>query len=669
MNPLTLLRTEAPGRIEELLDLRQSGRPESAWAWICRNVIRPDQEPDQHLALYRWVYGLKESDGFPRPAWIPDDATVRDANITALCRQPGLDGPRAFQTWSVENRADFWALMLRSLDIRFERDPATIRDDGREGGPARWLPGSRFNPAASCFLAPPEKTAITLGREDGTLEHVSYRELRVLADRVANGLRETGIAPGDPVAVILPMTVESVAIYLGILLAGAVAVSIADSFAASEIATRLRISRTRLVFTRDVLVRNGKEIPLYPRVCDAGTWPAVVIPIGDTSQTALRDGDRNWCEFLSGNDSFTPVARKPDDTLGILFSSGTTADPKAIPWTSTTPLKCAADAFIHHDIHPGDRVCWPTNLGWMMGPWLIFASLINRATMALFAGIPQQPEFLTFVRQAEVTMLGVIPSLVRTWRENRDLEQVDWRCVRTFSSTGECSDPSDMFYLMSRAGFRPVIEYCGGTEIGGGYIAGTVARPAIPGTFNLPACGLDLVILDEAGRPGAKGEVFLSGPSIGLSSRLLNADHDAVYHAGVPDHPKSGRLRRHGDHLEALPGGYFRALGRHDDSMNLGGIKIGSAEIERAVCLAPGVHEAAAIALDNAGPARLVVFAVASPGCEADVDELHTRMDAAIREHLNPLFKIHQVHLVDRLPRTASNKVMRRTLRGRLQPG
>ena len=169
----------------------------------------------------------------------------------------------------------------------------------------------------------------------------------------------------------------------------------------------------------------------------------------------------------------------PDRVTNVLFSSGTTGDPKAIPWTQLTPVKAAMDGHFHHDIHPGDVVAWPTNLGWMMGPWLIYASLVNGAAMALHDDAPTGRDFADFVAEAGVTVLGVVPSLVAAWRSGGVLdpdaeEPVDWTGLRLLSSTGEASNPDDMRWLMGAAGGKPVIEYCGGTEIGGGYITGTV---------------------------------------------------------------------------------------------------------------------------------------------------------------------------------------------------
>ncbi|MGH9379703.1 MAG: AMP-binding enzyme, partial [Thermoanaerobaculia bacterium] len=155
-------------------------------------------------------------------------------------------------------------------------------------------------------------------------------------------------------------------------------------------------------------------------------------------------------------------------------------------------------------------------------------------------------------------------------------------------------------------------------------------------------------------------------PSIGLSQELLNADHHEVYFAGCPAGPEGEVLRRHGDSLERLPGGFFRSRGRADDAMNLGGIKVSPLEIEQVLDRHPAVYETAAVAVQAHGEASdsLVVWAVPK---EAGVDDKHLlgALDERLRRELNPLFRIHEVRLVDRLPRTASNKLMRRELRQR----
>jgi acetyl-CoA synthetase len=426
------------------------------------------------------------------------------------------------------------------------------------------------------------------------------------------------------------------------------------------------LSQAVAVFTQDVCLRGGKEFPLYANMIKAGAPTTIVLPAENSLSLPLRSGDCSWTDFLQANDHPATVTREPSDPINILFSSGTTGEPKAIPWTQTTPIKCAMDAHFHQNIQPGDVLVWPTNLGWMMGPWLVFAGLLNQAAVGLYYGAPTGREFGTFVQKAKTTMLGVVPSMVKTWRNTGCMENLDWSAIKIFTSTGECSNAGDMRWLMSRAGRKPVIEYCGGTEIGGAYITGTVTRPCLPGAFNTPALGLDFEILDEAGNPAGAGELFIVPPSIGLSTTLLNQNHHEIYFAGAPKGSRGEILRRHGDRMEKLPGGFWRGQGRADDTMNLGGIKVSSAEIEQALQSVPGVKEAAAVAVSpDGGPSQLVIYAVCSGGQTPDKGDLMASMQNAIRRDLNPLFKIHGLILVDVLPRTASNKIMRRALRDR----
>ena len=190
-------------------------------------------------------------------------------------------------------------------------------------------------------------------------------------------------------------------------------------------------------------------------------------------------------------------------------------------------------------------------------------------------------------------------------------------------------------------------------------------QPAAPTVCTTPSLGLDFLILDDEGQPAANGEVFLRPPSIGLSTSLLNQDHHAVYFDGAPPTDGSVPLRRHGDQIEQLAGGCYRIHGRVDDTMNLSGIKVSSVEIERLLNTVPGVEETAAVAVqpDAGGPSRLVIFVALFAGQEFATGELHRILQEVIRRRLNPLFKIHDLVQVEALPRTASNKTMRRVLR------
>ena len=660
-----LEKIEASEIVEAVSRILKMQSPTACWHEISRHILTPHHPFTLHQLLYNTVYADfdRTTDG-PPPAWFPTDADITEANITQLMTELSIKTYAELHRWSTTNRDRFWQMMIDRLDIKaIDTTPYPQKD---ATGTATNL--SKLNIVDSCFSAPDDAIAIIAQREgDDTCVRLTYHELACLTNRVANGLVDIGLKPGDAVAIDMPMNAESVAIYLGIVKAGCVVVGIADSFAPDEIATRLRIGKAKAIFTEDYINRAGKRLPLYQKVIAANAPKAVIFSCegSDTVAQVEREGDITWNDFLREVETFTAVPQDPDAHTNILFSSGTTGEPKAIPWTHTTPIKCAADAYLHHDIHPGDVLAWYTNLGWMMGPWLIYASLINRATIALYDGVPTGREFGVFVQNAEVSMLGVVPTLVRAWKKTDCMHGLDWHAIRAFSSTGECSNPEEMLYLMSLAGYKPVIEYCGGTEIGGAYVTGTRVQPAAPSTFTTPALGLDFSLFDDDGHPADTGEVFISPPSFGLSTTLLNADHKEVYFAGTP-----GRnLRRHGDALERLAEGSYRIHGRVDDTMNLSGIKVSSAEIEAVLNVVSGVEETAAVAVSpkDGGPSQLVIYVVLiQPESAAIKQELHANLQAALSEHLNPLFRIHDVVIVDALPRTASNKVMRRLLRDRL---
>ena len=337
-------------------------------------------------------------------------------------------------------------------------------------------------------------------------------DLRTLSFQVAHQIQHVLELPkGAAVAICMPMIPESIAIYLGIIVSGCVVVSIADSFSVTEIATRCRIANVQAAFTQDVVYRNDTAIPLADRIWQAeqknrtshsnnngtgtdeivekesktdvgesygvhgcsGHLKVVVVPaslhIGrydDKSKDTitlhesihLRPGyDWNWSEFLlveHASSTFDvskaeSVKCNSMDPCNILFSSGTTGEPKAVVWSHSTPIKCCIDGYYHQDITQNDVLAWPTNIGWMMGPWLLFQRM-HGATICLFQGLPHTKHFCKFIEASNVTMLGVIPSLVKAWYDRGSIDGADWSRIRRFSSTGEASDEETYHWLMSR---------------------------------------------------------------------------------------------------------------------------------------------------------------------------------------------------------------------------
>lgn len=649
-------------KIETLLEYVDT--PLEAWRMLSKYILNSKHSFPIHLLYFSTLFPQWNTQPETAPAWMPTQELITSANLSVFMAKLNMNDVKTFHRWTVEHYQDFWKAVITQLNIIFDKAPDKICDDVRDVESITWFPGATLNIVNSCFTAGKTEPAIIYETSNKTLHTLTYEELNLLSNRIANSLVKNGFVSGDAIGIAMPMNQFAIAIYLGIIKMGGVVVSIADSFSSEEIAIRLKISQAKAIFTQDFMRWGDKKLPLYEKVCNS-SYPVKVFvtPLDAHVTLPLREGDRAWEDFLIENNQFTAVPCNPMSACNILFSSGTTGTPKAIIWNHTTPIKVASDAFFHQNICPGDVLAFPTNLGWMMGPWLIFAALINHGCIALYTGAPRDREFGEFVERAQVTMLGVVPTLVATWRQSHCMEHLDWSAIKVFTSTGECSNPEDMLYLMSLAGYKPIIEYCGGTEIGGAYISSTVIQNNYPSLFTTPTMGLNIAIIDDDGLPATLGEVAIIPPSIGLSTTLLNADHHQIYFANMPTLPDGKMLRRHGDQLKQLPHGHYSILGRVDDTMNLSGIKISAVEIERALNGLPNIIEVAAIAVsppDN-GPSLLVIYAETTENSDKTI--LMREMQKKINMHLNPLFKISDIVLIRELPKTASNKIMRRVLR------
>uniref|UniRef100_A0A6M2ETH5 AMP-dependent synthetase/ligase domain-containing protein n=1 Tax=Populus davidiana TaxID=266767 RepID=A0A6M2ETH5_9ROSI len=687
--------------ISEIINTHGPSSPQT-WTLLSKRLLHPLLPFSFHQMMY---YGCFKDFGPDPPAWSPDPEAAMLTNVGQLLERRGkeflgstykdpISSFSHFQEFSVSNPEVYWKTILDEISVSFSVPPQCILSENtsRESSLAnpggQWLPGAYVNPAKTCLTLNCKRTLDDVvlrwrdeGNDDMPVSSLTLQELRSEVWLVAYAINALGLDRGSAIAIDMPMNVESVIIYLAIVLAGHVVVSIADSFAPLEISTRLKISEAKAIFTQDLIIRGDKSIPLYSRVVHAQAPMAIVIPTkGCSFSMNLRDGDISWHDFLEKatglrGDEFAAVEQPVEAFTNILFSSGTTGEPKAIPWTHVTPFKAAADAWCHMDIRKGDIVAWPTNLGWMMGPWLVYASLLNGASIALYNGSPLGSGFAKFVQDARVTMLGVIPSIVRIWKSANSTSGYDWSAIRCFASTGEASSVDEYLWLMGRAQYKPIIEYCGGTEIGGGFVSGSLLQPQSLAAFSTPAMGCSLFILGDDGHPipqnvPGMGELALGPLMFGASSTLLNADHYNVYFKGMP--LWNGKiLRRHGDVFERTSRGYYHAHGRADDTMNLGGIKVSSVEIER-VCNAvdSNVLETAAIGVPppQGGPEQLVIAVVFkdSDDSTVDLDKLRISFNSAVQKKLNPLFRISHVVPCSSLPRTATNKVMRRVLRQQL---
>jgi hypothetical protein len=295
--------------ILQALDAALSGcrgaPPQQVWRRLSKAVLRPDHPFALHKLLFAAAYQGWDADVLgPPPAWVPPPDGIAATNAARF-----MDSWRGDATWqqlrsgdpaadwdllqriSFSNPEAFWPHVLRLLRIRFHKLPHRVLELGPDPDTCVWLPGARLN-IAECALTgrDPDSPAVVWADESdpGTLHSWTYAQLADRSAHIAEGLRAMGMQPGDAVAIDMPLTADAVAIYLGIVLAGCAAVSIADSFAAREIGARTRIARTKAIFTQDVILRGGKALPLYARVVEAGVPRAIVLPAVPGGQLKVR---------------------------------------------------------------------------------------------------------------------------------------------------------------------------------------------------------------------------------------------------------------------------------------------------------------------------------------------------------------------------------------------
>lgn len=620
--------------------------------------------------------------------WQPTPEQIRKTNAYDVMQKHGFETWKQLYDYSIKQGRNFWAEVVQRLDIAFKNDYTPTAEnivDLSDIEWPKWLVGAELNIVDSCFKAPKGDTALIYRREgDETIHRYSYGELEKMANRVASALAHRGLKSGDRIAIDMPMNVEAVAAFLGILKLGGEVVCLADSFKELDVEIRMEVARpVKAIFTQD-FTGIIKRYPLYECVVNAKNMPpAIVVTDLKTPEPLPRKEDIYWRDFIkNGTDEFTSARKTAEDPICILFSSSTSSPkekdgekpkpPKAIQWKAHTAIKSAMDAHFHHDMQPGKKLCWPTNLGWMMGSFAVFAALINKGTLAIFDASPLTAEFAKFIEMARVDVLGIVPGISESWQRTGSLNGANWDHISAFSSTGSPSNPDNYHFLMSKVkGYAPVIEYMGGTEIGGGYLSSSLLQPASPSCFTTPTLGTDLYLPETTTEDYAKGEVFIvmrngegECPPMGLSAELMNYNHHEKYFARELKSPDGYLLREHGDIVETRADGFMVSSGRADDGINLNGIKTSSLDIENYVKSAQieGLKNVAAVAVrpPSGGEDWLVIYAEMAG--EIALSSLRKHMRDAIKKYNPQLAKIHDVVVIDTLPLTATGKLRRRYL-------
>lgn len=620
------------------------------------------------------------ADHDPDPyVWRPSQETIKRANLTRFMRQHQLSSYDELQQRSVADVGWFTEAVLRFLDIQFSQPYEQVIDLSDGIAWPRWCVGGRLNIVDNCLDKHLEgerarQPALLWEGEEGQVRQLTYQELAHEVNKTANGLRSLGLGKGDGVGLYMPLTPEEVIALLAVGKIGAIALPLFSGYGASAVASRLQDARAKALFTADGFFRNGTLVEMKPTVeaalarLDGLDHVIVQRRVGnDVSLTAGRD--HWWDELFEGQPGEAePADTAAEDPLLILYTSGTTGRPKGALHTHCGfPIKSAQDMAFGMDVQAGDRIYWITDMGWMMGPWLVYGALLLGATMFLYDGSPAHPNVertWQMVERHRLSQLGLSPTFVRALMPAGadPVRKYDLSSLRAVGSTGEAWNPHPwqwLFEVVCRQRI-PIINYSGGTEISGGIVMGNPVTPLKPTAFSAPCPGIDADVFDNQGNSlvGEVGELVIKAPWIGMT-RGFWQDPDRYLETYWSRWPE---VWVHGDWARVDEDGSWYILGRSDDTLNIAGKRLGPAEVESILVAHPAVVEAAAIGVPH--PVKgtgLVAFCVLQS--DQPEEALHQVLSEWIVAELGKPLAPQDLIFLDDLPKTRNAKLMRRTLR------
>ncbi|WES64045.1 AMP-binding protein [Microbacter sp. GSS18] len=597
---------------------------------------------------------------------------------------------------SIDDPQGFW---LEAADaVTWTTPPRTAHAGGEDG---RWFPDAGLNMSANAL-----DRHVDAGRGDsialryhsamtGTAKHYTYRELRDRVAEVAGMLSDLGVARGDRVLIYLPMTPEAVMAMLACARLGAIHSVVFGGFAASELAVRIADARPSVIVTASGGLEPGRTVEYLPIVRKAlEAAPGIVrtvvvrdraaVPGSAADMAGAVEGVQwlDWDERVAQAAPVEPVPVVSHDPLYILYTSGTTGNPKGVVRDTGGYAVALAWAMRSiYDIGPGDTMFTASDVGWVVGhSFIVYGPLIAGATTVLFegkpVGTPDAGEFWRIVRDYRVKTMFTAPTALRAIRRvDPDLEELPegaLASLETLFLAGERLDPETWHWANDGLGV-PIVDHWWQTETGWPICSVPVGLHRLEtraGSTAVPMPGYDVRILDSSGRD-------LTGTGPGGSSPEGNIALTLPLPPGTLTGIWGDERRFRDSYLTAFPGfyatgdaghidadGYVFVMGRTDDVINVAGHRLSTGSLEEVLTMHHAVAECAVIGVhDHLKGQRAAGFVTLKAHEHVDHDRLEAELVALVREHIGPVAAFRDVTILDRLPKTRSGKILRKTMR------
>lgn len=613
--------------------------------------------------------------------WKPTKQYVDNSNIMRFMRKHGIQTLEELTKRSTDQIEWFWDAASKDLNIEWFKPYEKVLDSSKGIEWARWFIGGKLNITHNCVdrhaRTRRDKTAIIWQGEDGEVRRLSYDALCEEVNRFANGLKSLGVSKGDAVGLYMPMSPQVPVSMFAAFKLGAICVPIFSGFGASAVASRLNDVQAKILVTADGTLRKGKGLHVKKEADAAADLVKsirhviVTRRLGiDIPWSSARD---IWWDDLVKDQSreCATIHLDSEDASLVLYSSGTTGKPKGTVHTHAGPLiECTKDVGYHFDTKENDVFFWVTDIGWMMGPWMLIGALNLASTVVLFEGAfdyPRPDRLWKIVEDFKVTTFGISPTLVRLLRRHGDqyLAGHDLTSLRFLGSTGEPWDPESWTWFFEKVGRSrlPIINITGGTELIGLTASPCPLSPLKPCTVGTPSFGVDVDVFNEEGKPvrGEVGYLVIKKPCPSMTKGFWNDPERYIetYWSRWPG------VWNHADWALVDKEGFWFVLGRADDTIKVSGRRVGPGEIESALLEHPSVSEAAAVGVpDEVKGEEVTCFVVLKPNVEAS-ESLREALKDQVAGVMGKTFRPRNVRFVRQLPKTRSGKVVRRLIRSR----
>ena len=585
---------------------------------------------------------------------------------------------------SVADPEAFWANIAERITWYKKWD--TVREYDFVNANIKWFDGGKLNACYNCLdrhveAGHGDATAIIWeGNSPDEDKTFTYSELLAQVKRFANVLKAQGVRKGDRVCIYLQMVPELTIAMLACARIGAVHSVVFGAFSADSLRDRINDSECKLLITQDTAFRGDRSgIPMKANgdaavaECPSITGVIVVRRTGD-----LVDFDESrdlwWHEAMAtAGDECPPEEMDAEDPLFILYTSGSTGQPKGV--LHTTGGYLVYTSFTHEmvfDYHEGDVYFCAADIGWITGhSYIVYGPLSNRAITLMFESIPTYPDFGRYwqvIDKHQVNLFYTAPTALRAlMKEGNDwVTQHSRSTLRLLGTVGEpIKEPEWLWYYnIVGDGRCPIVDTWWQTETGGILMTPLPgATPLKPGSATLPFFGIEPVILDEEGKEvegnPARGYLCMKTAWPGIM-RTVYGNHERfreTYFDRFPGYYMTG------DGTLRDEDGYYWITGRVDDVLNISGHRLGTAEVEGAIGQHNTVAEAAVVGYPHDIKGQGIYAYVTLMSGVSPSDDIETGIKGVVRQHIGPHATPDKIQFAPALPKTRSGKIMRRILR------